>query len=62
MPTVSGSNRVHRGGSWNNDARNCRTANRNNNTPGNRNDTLGFRLLSTRLRQSAGFTDPVRVP
>lgn len=36
-----------RGGSWNNDAQNCRSANRNNNSPGNRNNNLGFRLAST---------------
>jgi formylglycine-generating enzyme required for sulfatase activity len=42
-----GSNRVNRGGSWNNNARNCRSANRNNNTPDNRNNNLGFRLSST---------------
>jgi len=35
---------VNRGGSWNNDAQNCRAANRNNNTPGTRNNNLGFRL------------------
>ncbi len=47
--TVSGSNRVNRGGSWANDARNCRSAYRNNfRRPDNRNDNLGFRLLSTR--------------
>jgi len=45
VTTVSGSNRVIRGGSWNNDASNCRLAYRNNATPGNRNDNLGFRLL-----------------
>ena len=39
-----GSNRVNRGGSWNNNARNCRSANRNYNTPGNRNNNLGFRV------------------
>ena len=43
----SGENRVNRGGSWNNDARNCRSANRNRNDPGNRNNNLGFRLAST---------------
>jgi hypothetical protein len=42
-----GSNRVNRGGSWNNNARNCRSANRNNNDPDNRNNDLGFRLLSS---------------
>lgn len=39
-----GSNRVNRGGGWNNDAANCRTANRDNNQPTNRNNNLGFRL------------------
>jgi hypothetical protein len=42
-----GSNRVNRGGSWNNDPANCRVANRNNNTPDNRNNNLGFRLANT---------------
>jgi len=43
----TGSNRVKRGGSWNNDAGNARSANRNNNSPGNRNNTLGFRPSSS---------------
>ncbi|MGE0823444.1 MAG: SUMF1/EgtB/PvdO family nonheme iron enzyme [Candidatus Binatia bacterium] len=34
---------VVRGGSWNNEARNVRVANRNRNEPGNRNDNIGFR-------------------
>jgi hypothetical protein len=37
---------VNRGGSWNNNARNCRVSNRNNNEPDNRNNNLGFRLAS----------------
>ncbi|HAN78190.1 MAG TPA: hypothetical protein DCQ31_10670 [Bacteroidales bacterium] len=37
------SNRVIRGGSWNNPLFNCRVANRNNNAPGNRNNNIGFR-------------------
>lgn len=41
---TSGSNRVKRGGSWNNNAQNCRSANRNNNTPSNTNNNNGFRL------------------
>ena len=48
-----GSNRVNRGGSWNNDARNCRSANRNRNDPENRNNNLGFRLA----RSSADRVD-----
>jgi len=40
----TGASRVSRGGSWDNDAANCRTANRNNDTPTNRNTNNGFRL------------------
>jgi len=47
MTEKTGSNRVIRGGNWNNDAPNLRSANRNNDDPGNRNNNLGFRLLST---------------
>ncbi len=42
-----GSNRVIRGGSWNNNAQNLRSGNRNNWRPGNRNNNVGFRLVST---------------
>jgi len=42
-----------RGGSWNNDAQNCRSAVRNNNAPGNRNNNLGFRLSRSRQRSVA---------
>jgi len=41
--TGQGANRVNRGGSWNNNAANCRAAYRNHNEPGNRNNNLGFR-------------------
>ncbi|MFN6202865.1 MAG: SUMF1/EgtB/PvdO family nonheme iron enzyme [Acidobacteriota bacterium] len=55
-------NRVIRGGSWNNNADNCRSANRNRNTPGNRNNNVGFRLSSTwSLAGGASSTDEVRV-
>lgn len=47
----SGSNRVIRGGSWNNNPQNLRSANRNNNTPDNSNDNVGFRLVSTKVCQ-----------
>ena len=43
----SGSNRVVRGGSWDFNARICRSANRSRNSPGVRYDGLGFRLLRT---------------
>ncbi|MFN9622316.1 MAG: SUMF1/EgtB/PvdO family nonheme iron enzyme [Cyanobacteriota bacterium] len=33
-----------RGGSWFNEPRNCRSAYRNSNHPGNRNDNVGFRV------------------
>ena len=49
-----GSNRVIRGGSWNNDARNARVSNRNNNDPDNRNNNLGFRLARS-SKQRADF-------
>ena len=56
---VSGANRVKRGGSWNNNARNCRSANRNNDTPDNRNNNLGFRPSST-LRPGPAGSHPER--
>ncbi|MBW4641990.1 MAG: SUMF1/EgtB/PvdO family nonheme iron enzyme [Goleter apudmare HA4340-LM2] len=34
-----------RGGSWNNNPENCRSANRNRNTPDNRNNNIGFRVV-----------------
>ena len=37
-----------RGGSWGNNARNARAANRNNNNPVNRNNNIGFRPVSSR--------------
>lgn len=50
-----GSNRVKRGGSWNNNSQNCRSANRNNNTPTNRNNNNGFRLASTMNGRTSVF-------
>ena len=38
--------RVLRGGSWNNNTRNCRSSNRNRNNPTNRNNNNGFRVAS----------------
>ncbi|MGE0371857.1 MAG: SUMF1/EgtB/PvdO family nonheme iron enzyme [Gammaproteobacteria bacterium] len=36
-----------RGGSWNNNPANLRVSNRNRNTPDNRNNNLGFRLVQS---------------
>jgi len=47
VKTVSASNRVKRGGSWNNNAENCRVANRNNNDPDNSNNNIGLRIANT---------------
>jgi hypothetical protein len=57
----TGSNRVIRGGSWINDASNCRVANRNNNTPTNTNNNLGFRVVLAAPAQGSGrrsFIEP----
>ena len=55
--------RVLRGGSWNNNARNTRSANRNNNVPDNRNNNIGFRLASTPLNaRTASTTVPAGEP
>ena len=56
----SRSNRVLRGGTWNNTANNARSANRNHNTPSNRNNNIGFRLTSTGPRE--GRRSPVVQP
>jgi len=39
-----------RGGSWNNNWNNLRTANRNNNNPDNHNNNIGFRCASSPTR------------
>ncbi|TVQ82162.1 MAG: hypothetical protein EA358_00005 [Flavobacteriales bacterium] len=54
MAIEKGSNRVLRGGSWNNNAPNCRVANRNNNTPDNRNNNNGFRVCLSQLKRRGG--------
>lgn len=43
----AGSNRVNRGGDWNNDANNATVSNRNNDNPDDSNNNLGFRLGSS---------------
>ena len=58
-----GSNRVNRGGSWNNAPVNCRSANRNRNTPDNRNNNLGFRVsLSSASAMDFAGTEPTIIP
>ena len=37
--------KVLRGGSWNNNPNNCRSANRNRNDPDNRNNNIGARVV-----------------
>ena len=46
--------RVDRGASWNNNPRNARSANRDRDTTGNRNNNLGFRLASRPATARAG--------
>jgi len=53
---------VLRGGSWNNNPRNVRAANRNRNTTDNRNNNNGFRVASTPRAGAAGSMDPVGAP
>ncbi|MDR1921295.1 MAG: formylglycine-generating enzyme family protein [Candidatus Adiutrix sp.] len=52
-----GSYRVNRGGGWNNSARLCRSAIRNNGTPGYRRQTLGFRLAFSPGRPAGGIDE-----
>ena len=46
----TGSDRVMRGGSWNNNPNNCRSAYRNNNNPTNRNNNCGFRVALIQIQ------------
>ncbi len=64
MDAPSGSNRVLRGGNWNNNANNCRVANRNNNSPGNSNNNNGFRCVrSSETGPAVGRnSDPAAIP
>jgi len=59
---ISASNRVDRGGSFNNDASNLRAGNRNNDTPSNANNNLGLRCSSSRTCLRTVSMDAVRVP
>ncbi|MEM6625098.1 MAG: SUMF1/EgtB/PvdO family nonheme iron enzyme [Pseudomonadota bacterium] len=60
-PCTVPSRRVLRGGSWNNNPQNLRSANRNRNTTTNRNNNVGFRVAST-LHKWAGAGDPKGPP
>jgi hypothetical protein len=52
-----------RGGSWNNDPQNCRSANRNRNEPANRNNNLGCRLaLAPPVQRTLCQTEPTAFP
>ena len=60
----AGVKRVVRGGSWNNNGRNCRSAYRNRKEPDNRNNNLGFRLALAQHAVGMGVDDGVafRIP
>jgi hypothetical protein len=45
MQGQAGGHRVLRGGSWNNNRNNARSAYRNRNNPDNRNNNVGLRLV-----------------
>lgn len=55
-------NRVLRGGSWINNGRNARSANRNRNTADNRNNNIGFRLVQAQDVIGIGITDQIVIP
>ncbi len=48
--------RVLRGGSWNNNPQNLRSANRNRNTTDNRNNNIGFRVGRTLCARAGAIT------
>jgi len=58
----AGANRVIRGGSWNNNARNVRAAYRNHNDPDNRNDNLGFRCARAHNRTERSGPEQIAIP
>jgi len=57
----SAANRVIRGGSWNNEARNVRAACRNGDEPGNRNNNVGFRCARAHERVGGSDSEQVRL-
>ncbi|WP_096292374.1 formylglycine-generating enzyme family protein [Nitrosomonas ureae] len=56
---INSNYRVLRGGSWNNNGRNTRSAVRNRNEPDNRNDNIGFRLAPAWMSADASFNQIV---
>ena len=54
--------RVLRGGSWNNNGQNCRSAIRNRNDADNRNDNIGFRLSLAQHRIGITVKDQRFIP
>ncbi len=57
----SSTNRVLRGGNWNNNANNLRCSKRNNNNPNNTNNNNGFRCTNTHIARvcKRDFTERV---
>jgi hypothetical protein len=56
---------VLRGGAWNNNPGNCRSAYRNNNDPANRNNNIGFRVAGVAVSavpSNAGVRRPACRP
>lgn len=58
----AGGNRVLRGGSWNNNAQNVRSAYRNANDPGNRNNNIGFRCARAHDRAGGLAPEQTAIP
>ena len=62
MEVETGERRVLRGGSWINDGRNARSAYRNHDEPGNRNDNYGFRLALARRGGGCRPMEQIPIP
>ncbi len=58
-PAPGATNRVNRGGSFNNTASNARSANRNNNTPANANNNLGLRPVKASPSRREMWSAPI---
>jgi len=57
-----GTDRIIRGGSWNNGSDNCQVANRNINNPQNRNDNIGFRLAHSSQKGWMSVYEQIIIP